>query len=92
MACLIALVGLCFPRLVLAVLFLFTDYLGSAYQSVLWPVLGFLFMPFTTVAYAIAMNELGGMSGGGVVLVVIGVLLDLGTSGGAASRSRSQSD
>ena len=89
MPCLIALAGLFFPRLVLAVLFLFTGYLGAAYQSVLWPVLGFILMPFTTLAYAVAMNSMGGMSGGGVVLVVIGVLLDLGSSGGAATAKRS---
>ncbi len=89
MPCLLALAGLFFPRLVLAILFLFTGYLGSAYQTVLWPVLGFLLMPFTTLAYAIAMNEMGGMSGGGVVVVVLGVLLDLGSSGGAAASKRS---
>ncbi|MFZ9691080.1 MAG: hypothetical protein ACO3EP_03490 [Phycisphaerales bacterium] len=89
MPCLIALAGLFFPRLVLAVLFLFTGYLGAAYQTVLWPVLGFILMPFTTLAYAVAMNSMGGMSGGGVVLVVIGVLLDLGSSGGAATAKRS---
>ncbi|MFM1889497.1 MAG: hypothetical protein ACO3Y3_03830 [Phycisphaerales bacterium] len=89
MPCLIALAGLFFPRLVLAVLFLFTGYLGAAYQTVLWPVLGFILMPFTTLAYAVAMNSMGGMSGGGVVLVVIGVLLDLGSSGGAAAAKRS---
>lgn len=89
MPCLLALAGLFFPRLVLAILFLFTGYLSSAYQTVLWPVLGFLLMPFTTLAYAIAMNEMGGMSGGGVVVVVLGVLLDLGSSGGAATSKRS---
>jgi hypothetical protein len=89
MPCLIALAGLFFPRLVLAILFLFTGYLGAAYQTVLWPVLGFILMPFTTLAYAVAMNSMGGMSGGGVVLVVIGVLLDLGSSGGAAAAKRS---
>ena len=89
MPCLIALAGLFFPRLVLAVLFLFTGYLGAAYQTVLWPVLGFILMPFTTLAYAVAMNSMGGKSGGGVVLVVIGVLLALGSSGGAAAAKRS---
>lgn len=88
MPCLIALAGLFFPRLVLVILFLFTGYLHAAYQTVLWPILGFLFMPFTTLAYAVAMNAMGGMGGGGVVLVVIGVLLDLGSSGGAATAKR----
>jgi hypothetical protein len=88
MPCLFALAGLLFPRLVLAILFLFTGYLGTAYATVVWPVLGFLFMPFTTLAYAIAINDLGGMGGGGVVAVIVGVLLDLGSAGGASAKRR----
>ncbi len=88
MPCLVVLIALAFPRLALFLLWLFSDYLHNAYQTVLWPVLGFIFMPFTTLAYAAAMNENGGVSGIWLVLVIIGVLADLSTHGGSAKARR----
>ena len=85
MLILIALVG---PRLTLFVLWLFTDYLSRAFDSFVLPFLGFLFLPWTTLAYAIAQNELGGLSGLGLLVLVLGFLVDLGALGGGA-RGRS---
>ncbi len=79
MPCLLALLALLFPRLVIVLVWLFSDYLHAAYETVLWPVLGFIFLPLTTLAYAFAVNAGGGVQGGYLVLVVIAVLLDLGT-------------
>ena len=95
MGCLIVLFSLITPRLVIVVLWLFTNYLDAAYGSWTWPTLGFLFLPTTTIAYAIAVNDLsstpvgGGteISAAGVIVIVIGVLIDLGSLGGSA-RSR----
>jgi len=56
---------------------------------VLWPVLGFLFMPYTTCAYAFAVNSLGGLQGWGLAALIVGVLLDLGSHGGGASSGHS---
>ncbi len=79
MGCLLALISLLFPRLAILVLWLFTHYLHSAYQTWIWPVLGFFWMPFTTLAYAAAINENGGsVNGWWLALVVIAVLTDLG--------------
>lgn len=66
------------PRLVIALVWFFSGYLGQAYQTVLWPVLGFLFMPMTTLAYAFAMNSNGSVSGFYLAVVVLAVLMDLG--------------
>lgn len=86
MPCLLALIALFFPRLIIILLALFSNYMSSAYQTILWPVLGFFFFPFTTLAYAVAMNENNGsVSGLYLVLVVIGVLLDLGSFGGGGA-------
>jgi len=60
-------------------------YTWTAFQTYLWPLLGFFFMPYTTCAYAIAMNEVGGIHGVGLALVIIGAFLDLGSHGGTAS-------
>lgn len=75
------------PRFVIALVFLFSDYLGRAYETILWPLLGFLLMPLTTLAYAFAINSNGSVVGMYLVIVVVAVLLDLGLVG-AGSKTR----
>lgn len=89
MPCLIAMLAFFFPRFVIVMLVIFGDYIGQAYQTVLWPLLGFFFFPYTTLAYAFAINSNGSVSGFYLVLVILAVLMDLGATGGAeASRRR----
>ena len=89
MCCVLVLLALVGPRLVLVLLWLFTSYLSRAFESFLWPLLGFLVLPWTTIAYAVAQNELGGLSGLGIVVLALGLLVDLGVVGGGARRRRS---
>jgi hypothetical protein len=89
MNCLVGCLALVTPRLALALVFFFSSYLGRAYETMLWPLLGFFFMPLTTLAYAWAVNTHGTVTGIYLVVVVIAVLLDLGLVGtGARSRRR----
>jgi hypothetical protein len=76
------------PRFALALVFIFSNYLGRAYDTMLWPLLGFFFMPLTTLAYAWAVNTNGTVTGIYLVGVVLAVLLDLGLVGGGASAQR----
>lgn len=85
MPCLLALIALFLPRLVIALLALLTTYMSSAYNTLIWPLLGFLFMPYTTLAYAFAINSNGSVSGLYLVVVVIAVLADIGAFGGAGA-------
>ena len=85
MPCLVGILAFFFPRLAIVAVVIFSDYLGAAYQTVLWPLLGFLFMPLTTLAYAWAINANGSVSGGYLVIVILTVLMDLGILGGGAS-------
>ena len=79
------------PRFAIVLVVLFSDYIGHAYASMVWPFLGFLFMPLTTLAYAWAINSHGSVEGFQLVVVVIAVLMDLGLVGGsAASRRRAR--
>jgi hypothetical protein len=75
------------PRFAIILVWLFSDYIGRAYETTLWPVLGFFFMPLTTLSYAFAINDNGSVDGMYLVIVVITVLIDLGLVG-ASSRSR----
>jgi hypothetical protein len=79
--------GLAFPRAVLALLFFFTTFLERAYHGVLLPVLGFFFLPLTTLVYAWIVNSGGTPTGLYLVAIVICALVDLGLVGHTA-RSR----
>ncbi len=85
MPCLVGILAFFVPRLAIVAVVIFSDYLGAAYQTVFWPLLGFLFMPLTTLTYAWAINTNGSVSGGYLVIVILTVLMDLGILGGGAS-------
>jgi hypothetical protein len=90
MPCLLALIAFFFPRVVILCLAIFTHYLSTAYTNWIWPVLGFFFMPYTTLAYAWAINSHGSVQGGYLVAVILAVLLDLGVIGGGAKVRRTR--
>jgi hypothetical protein len=83
--CLLGLFGLITPRVVIVVLVIFTDYIGRAYDSFLWPLLGFFFLPTTTLAWAWAQNTRGEVAGVHLIIVVVALLLDLGIIGSGRS-------
>lgn len=88
MGCFVVVLGLLTPRFVLAVMWLFSDYLNRAFESGWWPLLGFFFLPTTTIGYAIAQNAFttpgGGLEAMGIIVIVLGVLIDFGLIGGGA--------
>jgi len=88
MPCLVALLALLVPRVTLFFVWLFSDYLHRAYQTAIWPVLGFLFMPLTTLAYAYAINTNRSVSGFYFFLTLLAALVDLGLLGGGEAGRR----
>jgi hypothetical protein len=89
MPCLLVLLSLITPRVVLLFVWLLTDYLQRAYHTALWPVLGFVFAPLTTLAYAYAINTNGQVTGGYFVLTLLAALIDLSALGGSEAGRRS---
>jgi hypothetical protein len=81
-ACLLALLGAVAPRLALILMWLFTDLLGRAFDSWILPLLGFLFLPLTTVIYVFVSP--GGLGAFDWILLVVGILIDLGSYGSGA--------
>jgi hypothetical protein len=65
------------PRLIVFGMWFFTDYLTHAGIDFVWGLLGFLFAPCTTIAYAIAQNSLGGLDGWGAVVFALGIVADV---------------
>src|SRR5262245_16221603 len=91
MPCLLGCFALFTPRLVLVLVWLFSDYLSAPYQTWIWPLLGFFFLPLTTLAYAWAYHYGGGsMTGLGVAAVVLALLIDLGSYGAGENGRRSR--
>ena len=86
--CLGILLSLISPRLFIAFLFFFSDYLDRAYGSFFWPLVGFFFMPWTVLAYAWAMNANGSVSGIYLLAVIAAVVVDLSGHGGGGATYR----
>jgi hypothetical protein len=84
MPCLLTLIILAFPRVALVLLWLFSNYLDRAYHGLLIPLLGFIFLPITTIAYAWMMNSHLPIQGVNLVILIVAVLLDVGSHGGGA--------
>lgn len=87
MPCLIALSALIAPRIVLAILVV-TGFIGSAYNGLLVPLLGFFFMPMTTLAYAGAINYNGSVQGKWFFFTLMAALADMGVLGGGVQTRR----
>lgn len=78
-----------FPRVAIVLVLIFSDFLQRAYEGLFWPVLGFIFMPLTVLAYAWAVNSNeGSVSGIYLVGVVVAAIMDLGLTGTGASARR----
>lgn len=45
MPCLVGCLALSMPRLTIILVVIFSDYIGAAYQTVVWPLMGFFCMP-----------------------------------------------
>ncbi len=95
--CLFGCLALFFPRLATVLVWLFVPgYLERAVSPWYWLVLGFLFLPTTTLAFAYSMNTLapaGDVPALGWVLVAVGGLIDLGLVGnGERARRRRRHD
>jgi uncharacterized oligopeptide transporter (OPT) family protein len=89
MPCFVVLLAALFPRVVLALLFFFTTYLQRAYTSMIILILGFLFLPLTTIVYAYIVNNHLPTDGAYLIALIIAALFDMGLIGhGAYSRRR----
>jgi len=69
------------PRTALIYLWL-VGYLDGVFATFFWPLVGFIFLPFTMIVYAIAAHH-GGLSDFSLVMVVVAALVDLGVLGGS---------
>ena len=88
MPCLFVILVLAFPRVVGLVLLFFTDYLSHAYNNLLLPLIGLIFLPLTTLAYAWMVNSHLPLAGINLLILILAVIIDLGGLGGGEYHRR----
>ena len=76
---LLALIG---PRVALAFTWIFTSWVDRAFESSLWPILGFVVLPWTTLSYVVVWSATG-LSTIGWLIVAGAAVIDLGSYGSA---------
>jgi hypothetical protein len=79
MPCLLVLLILAFPRVILVCMYFFTHMLDRAYHGLLVPLLGFIFLPITTIVYAWMVNNGRPMEGVNLLILILAVVLDVGS-------------
>jgi UDP-N-acetylmuramyl pentapeptide phosphotransferase/UDP-N-acetylglucosamine-1-phosphate transferase len=82
MPCLLVLLILLFPRVVLVLMFLLSSYLERAYHGLIIPILGFIFLPVTTIVYAWLVNSHRPVDGVNLLILIVAVIIDAGGIGG----------
>ena len=87
MGCLIILFAFIGPRVALGFTWIFTELVDRAYDNWIVPILGFVFLPWTTLVYALAYDG-NGVSGLGWFFVALALLGDLSSYGLGARRGR----
>jgi hypothetical protein len=90
MPCLLLILFLAFPRIALLLLFFFSNYLERAYHGLILPLLGFLFLPLTTLAYAWMANTGQPTTGANLLILIVAAVVDLGGVGGGEYHRRTR--
>jgi hypothetical protein len=76
MICLFALLSAFAPRVAFFVLWIFTPLVDNAFGFWLWPLLGIIFLPLTTLMYALVVGQLGPTNVWGWLAVLFAFLID----------------
>ena len=87
MPCLLSLLALATPRLVVALLWFFTHWFDRMFDTVLWPILGFIFLPTTLLWYSAVHHYFGGhWTLWPIIGLVVALVIDLGPVSGRRPR------
>jgi hypothetical protein len=86
--CILALLALLTPRLLIALLWFFTMWFRGMFDNLLWPILGFVFLPTTLLWYSAVQRWFGGQwTLWPIVGLVIALMIDISP---ASSRRRAR--
>jgi hypothetical protein len=88
MGCVFALVAGFFPRLALILVWIFTNLVDRAFDALILPFLGLIFLPFTTLVYVLAWSPTVELGQGRWLWVALAFLFELAGYGGSTRRNR----
>jgi hypothetical protein len=71
-------------------MWIFTDRVTAAFDSVIVPLLGLIFLPLTTFAYVIFWDPVEGLTGLAWLAVIVALIIDLAINGGTIWGNRSR--
>lgn len=87
MPCLFVVLALAAPRVTIVLLWLLTRWFSGLFDTVLWPVLGFIFLPTTLLWYSAVQHWFGGQwTFWPVVGIVVALLIDVSPASGRRGR------
>ena len=87
MPLLVILFALLVPRITIALLWLLTTWFNGLFQTALWPIVGFIFLPLTLLWYSAVQHWFGGQWDAiPIIGLVIAVLIDLSPARGRRRR------
>ena len=78
MGCILSLLLTAVPRLIFLFIWLFTARVQVAFDGFIMPLLGFIFLPFTTLAYVLFYNPVTGMNTASWIFTGFALLIDIG--------------
>ena len=83
MPCLLVVLALAMPRLVIAILYFFTTWFRGLFDTALWPILGFVFLPTTLLWFTAVQHWFDGQwTLWPIVGLVFALMIDLSPAGG----------
>src|SRR4029079_4545771 len=83
MPCLLVIFALATPRLVIAVLWFFTTWFKGLFDTPLWPILGFVFLPTSFLWFTAVQRWFGGQwTLWPIVGLVIALMIDISPASG----------
>ena len=87
MPCIVALLALLTPRLLIVLLWFLTTWFRGMFPTLLWPVLGFIFLLTTLLWYSAVQHWFGGQwTLWPVVGLVVALLIDVSPASGRRAR------
>ena len=89
MGFILVVMALAVPRVLMCIAYLMTEWFLRAFETRLWPILGFVFMPYTTLAYvAVMLNSNHALTGGWLALFIAAIVVDVAHWGGSGHTYR----
>jgi hypothetical protein len=89
MPCLLVVLALATPRLVIAVLWFFTGWFKGLFDTPLWPILGFVFLPTSFLWFTAVQRWFGGeWTLWPIVGLVIALMIDVSPAGGKRQKKK----